>query len=110
MDHNSTKNANLKDSVTTRSFDSNLNQRGYPSLPFKELRKQLREDYGVVDIWFDKYDIESVLDGMGYQDVSDEDIDLIIERLHKYHDAEVGLNWFTIEFYCEQVMEEKNNM
>lgn len=109
MGHEDSKNSNLKKEASKENLKLSL-ETTYPSLPFKELRRQLREDYGVVDIFFDKYDIESVLDSMGYSDVTDYDIDLIIERLHKYHDAEVGLNWFVIEHWCERVMEEKNSI
>lgn len=42
------------------------------------------------------------------EDLTDEECVHVTQRLNKYHDAGVGINWDVIEFHVEVVLSERN--
>jgi hypothetical protein len=46
-------------------------------------------------------------DDMGHT-ISEEQGDVILETIYRYHDAEVGINWGVIDFHIENYLENLN--
>jgi hypothetical protein len=60
-----------------------------------------------IEIKWSTDDVLMRADDMGLT-ISEEQGDVILETIYRYHDAEVGINWAVIDFHIENYLENLN--
>ena len=68
--------------------------------------KETLKKAGYINIFWSKHDIEDTAENMKKR-LSEKDIDIIAEKIEKYHDANEGINWEIIECYINMFINEK---